>query len=42
MCYKMIGGRGQRIKFTGKGLRLKECQRVIICNLELKVGGGMI
>lgn len=36
--YKTIDGRGQRIKLTGKGLRLKECEHVIICNLEF--GGG--
>ncbi|KAI8556510.1 hypothetical protein RHMOL_Rhmol05G0258800 [Rhododendron molle] len=34
--YKTIDGRGQRIKFTGKGLRLKECEHVIICNLEFE------
>ncbi|TQD88747.1 hypothetical protein C1H46_025707 [Malus baccata] len=34
--YKTIDGRGQRIKLTGKGLRLKECEHVIIfseCNI---------
>ncbi|KAF8402821.1 hypothetical protein HHK36_010912 [Tetracentron sinense] len=36
--HKTIDGRGQRIKLTGKGLRLKECEHVIICNLEF--GGG--
>ena len=30
--YKTIDGRVQRIKLTGKGLRLKECEHVIICN----------
>ncbi|XP_044499684.1 probable pectate lyase 4 [Mangifera indica] len=38
--YKTIDGRGQRIKLTGKGLRLKECEHVIICNLELEGGRG--
>ncbi|KAF9600256.1 hypothetical protein IFM89_005080 [Coptis chinensis] len=36
----MIDGRGQRIKFTGKGLRLKECEHVIICNLDFEGGRG--
>ncbi|XP_058215255.1 probable pectate lyase 4 [Rhododendron vialii] len=38
--YKTIDGRGQRIKFMGKGLRLKECEHVIICNLEFEGGRG--
>ncbi|CAN1798056.1 Probable pectate lyase 4 [Linum perenne] len=38
--YKTIDGRGQRIKFTGKGLRLKECEHIIICNLEFQGGRG--
>ncbi|KAL9258868.1 putative pectate lyase 4 [Drosera capensis] len=38
--YKTVDGRGQRIKFTGKGLRLKECEHVIICNLEFEGGRG--
>ncbi|XP_057427220.1 probable pectate lyase 4 [Lotus japonicus] len=38
--YKTIDGRGKRIKLTGKGLRLKDCQHVIICNLELEGGRG--
>ncbi|KAJ4971029.1 hypothetical protein NE237_004128 [Protea cynaroides] len=38
--YKTIDGRGQRIKFSGKGLRLKECEHVIICNLEFEGGRG--
>ncbi|KAK6146956.1 hypothetical protein DH2020_017868 [Rehmannia glutinosa] len=38
--YKTIDGRGQRIKLTGKGLRLKECEHVIICNLILEGGRG--
>ncbi|GAB2300519.1 hypothetical protein Dimus_034561 [Dionaea muscipula] len=37
---KTIDGRGQRIKLTGKGLRLKECEHVIICNLEFEGGRG--
>ncbi|GKB84884.1 probable pectate lyase 4, partial [Tanacetum coccineum] len=38
--YKTIDGQGQRIKFTGKGLRLKECEHVIVCNLEFEGGRG--
>ncbi|XP_018836513.1 probable pectate lyase 4 isoform X1 [Juglans regia] len=38
--YKTIDGRGQRIKLTGKGLRLKECEHIIICNLEFEGGRG--
>ncbi|XP_011094792.1 probable pectate lyase 4 isoform X2 [Sesamum indicum] len=38
--YKTIDGRGQRIKITGKGLRLKECEHVIICNLVFEGGRG--
>ncbi|KAL8508922.1 hypothetical protein ACS0TY_016210 [Phlomoides rotata] len=38
--YKTVDGRGQRIKFTGKGLRLKDCEHVIICNLIFEGGRG--
>ncbi|KAG6430452.1 hypothetical protein SASPL_108520 [Salvia splendens] len=38
--YKTIDGRGQKIKLTGKGLRLKECEHVIICNLLIQGGVG--
>ncbi|KAL6011205.1 hypothetical protein ACLOJK_001650 [Asimina triloba] len=38
--YKTIDGRGQRIKLMGKGLRLKECEHVIVCNLEFEGGRG--
>ncbi|PON72820.1 Pectate lyase [Parasponia andersonii] len=38
--FKTIDGRGQRIKLTGKGLRLKECEHVIVCNLEFEGGRG--
>ncbi|XP_059667775.1 probable pectate lyase 4 [Cornus florida] len=38
--YKTIDGRGKRIKLTGKGLRLKECEHVIVCNLEFEGGRG--
>ncbi|XP_057427118.1 probable pectate lyase 4 [Lotus japonicus] len=38
--YKTVDGRGQRIKFTGKGLRLKECEHIIVCNLEFEGGRG--
>ncbi|KAM7255102.1 hypothetical protein ACFE04_020343 [Oxalis oulophora] len=37
---KTVDGRGQRIEFTGKGLRLKECENIIICNLEFRGGRG--
>ncbi|ANM64950.1 Pectin lyase-like superfamily protein [Arabidopsis thaliana] len=35
-----VDGRGQKVKITGKGLRLKECENVIICNLEFEGGVG--
>ncbi|XP_047960308.1 putative pectate lyase 21 [Salvia hispanica] len=38
--YKSIDGRGQEIMLTGKGLRLKECEHVIICNLQIQGGVG--
>lgn len=38
--FKTIDGRGQKVKLTGKGLRLKECEHVIICNLEFEGGRG--
>lgn len=38
--YKTVDGRGQRVKFTGKGLRLKDCEHVIICNLIFEGGRG--
>lgn len=38
--YKTIDGRGQRVKLTGKGLRLKECEHVIVSNLEFEGGKG--
>ncbi|XP_055962064.1 probable pectate lyase 4 isoform X2 [Mercurialis annua] len=38
--HKTIDGRGQRIKLSGKGLRLKECEHVIVCNLEFEGGRG--
>ncbi|EPS65312.1 hypothetical protein M569_09466, partial [Genlisea aurea] len=38
--FKTIDGRGQRIKLTGKGLRLKECEHIIICNLSFEGGRG--
>ncbi|WOL14068.1 pectate lyase 21 [Canna indica] len=38
--YKTIDGRGQKVKVTGKGLQLKACEHVIICNLELEGGRG--
>ncbi|GFY82223.1 pectin lyase-like superfamily protein [Actinidia rufa] len=38
--YKTIDGRGRQIKLTGKGLRLKDCEHVIICNLKFEGGRG--
>ncbi|KAL0699272.1 hypothetical protein Bca4012_055394 [Brassica carinata] len=38
--HKTVDGRGQRVKITGKGLRLKQCENVIICNLEFEDGVG--
>ncbi|KAL2635661.1 hypothetical protein R1flu_007140 [Riccia fluitans] len=38
--YKTIDGRGQRVKLMGKGLQLKDCEHVIICNLEFEAGRG--
>ncbi|GJM92632.1 hypothetical protein PR202_ga09118 [Eleusine coracana subsp. coracana] len=33
--YKTIDGRGQRVKLSGKGLQLRECEHVIVCCLEI-------
>jgi pectate lyase len=38
--YKTIDGRGQCVRITGKGLQLKDCEHVIICNLILFGGRG--
>lgn len=38
--FKTIDGRGSRIKLRGRGLRLQECENVIICNLEFEAGRG--
>ncbi|RWR95499.1 putative pectate lyase 21 [Cinnamomum micranthum f. kanehirae] len=38
--YKTIDGCHPRVKFTGLGLRLNECEHVIICNLEFEGGRG--
>ncbi|WOG96222.1 hypothetical protein DCAR_0415555 [Daucus carota subsp. sativus] len=38
--FKTIDGRGSRIKLRGRGLRLHECENVIICNLEFEAGRG--
>ncbi|GER28648.1 pectin lyase-like superfamily protein [Striga asiatica] len=38
--HKTIDGRGQKVKLTGDGLRLKECEHVIICNIILEGGRG--
>ncbi|KAJ4797756.1 Pectate lyase [Rhynchospora pubera] len=40
LSYKTIDGRGQRVKLTGKGLLLRECEHVIVCNLEIEGGRG--
>uniref|UniRef100_A0A0E0JQQ9 Pectate lyase n=1 Tax=Oryza punctata TaxID=4537 RepID=A0A0E0JQQ9_ORYPU len=34
--YKTIDGRGQRVVLSGKGLQLRECEHVIVCNLEVE------
>ncbi|BAS75115.1 Os01g0837100, partial [Oryza sativa Japonica Group] len=34
--YKTIDGRGQRVTLSGKGLQLRECEHVIVCNLEVE------
>ncbi|XP_047067099.1 probable pectate lyase 4 [Lolium rigidum] len=38
--HKTIDGRGQRVKLAGKGLQLKDCHHVIVCNLEFEGGRG--
>ncbi|XP_071683593.1 probable pectate lyase 4 [Lolium perenne] len=38
--YKTVDGRGQRIVLSGKGLLLRECEHVILCNLEVEGGRG--
>ncbi|ERM98950.1 hypothetical protein AMTRI_Chr03g52660 [Amborella trichopoda] len=38
--YKTIDGRGQRVKLAGKGLQLRACEHVIVCNLEFEGGRG--
>ncbi|XP_003562741.4 probable pectate lyase 4 [Brachypodium distachyon] len=38
--YKTIDGRGHRVKLTGKGLQLRDCHHVIVCNLEFEGGRG--
>ncbi|XP_020114305.1 pectate lyase 1-like [Ananas comosus] len=38
--FKTIDGRGQRVKITGKGLLLYQCEHVIVCNLEFEGGRG--
>ncbi|KAH7667746.1 Pectate lyase protein [Dioscorea alata] len=48
ICLRILGfrlirrsmGEGQRIRLTGKGLQLKECEHVIVCNLEFEGGRG--
>ncbi|KAJ0983947.1 hypothetical protein J5N97_002303 [Dioscorea zingiberensis] len=38
--YKTIDGRGKKVRLMGKGLHLKECEHVIVCNLEFEGGRG--
>ena len=38
--YKTIDGRGQHIIISSKGLLLRECEHVILCNLEVEGGRG--
>ncbi|WVZ88702.1 hypothetical protein U9M48_035189 [Paspalum notatum var. saurae] len=38
--YKTIDGRGQRVVLAGKGLQLKSCHHVIVCNLLFEGGRG--
>ncbi|CAN4090137.1 unnamed protein product [Withania somnifera] len=38
--HKTIDGRGQTIKLTGKGIQLKDCEHIIVCNLEFEGGRG--
>jgi pectate lyase len=38
--YKTIDGRGQRVVLAGKGLQLKSCHHVIVCNLVFEGGRG--
>ncbi|KAF6999210.1 hypothetical protein CFC21_015273 [Triticum aestivum] len=38
--HKTIDGRGQRVRLTGKGLQLKACHHVIVCNLQFEAGRG--
>ena len=38
--HKTIDGRGQRVVLTGKGLQLKSCHHVIVCNLVFEGGRG--
>ncbi|XP_044964143.1 pectate lyase 1 isoform X2 [Hordeum vulgare subsp. vulgare] len=38
--HKTIDGRGQRVRLTGKGLQLKDCHHVIVCNLRFEAGRG--
>ncbi|TVU29744.1 hypothetical protein EJB05_21352, partial [Eragrostis curvula] len=38
--HKTIDGRGHRVVLTGKGLQLKDCHHVIVCNLLFEGGRG--
>ncbi|KAF8753041.1 hypothetical protein HU200_011853 [Digitaria exilis] len=38
--HKTIDGRGQRVVLAGKGLQLKSCHHVIVCNLIFEGGRG--
>ncbi|KAJ1286124.1 hypothetical protein BS78_03G328700 [Paspalum vaginatum] len=38
--HKTIDGRGQRVRLSGRGLQLRECEHVIVCGLEIEGGRG--
>lgn len=38
--HKTVDGRGRRVTLSGKGLLLRECEHVILCNLEVEGGRG--
>ncbi|CAO2182413.1 unnamed protein product [Urochloa humidicola] len=38
--YKTIDGRGRRVRLSGRGLELRECEHVIVCALEIEGGRG--
>ncbi|KAF8775386.1 hypothetical protein HU200_004805 [Digitaria exilis] len=38
--HKTIDGRGRRVRLSGGGLKLSECEHVIVCALEIEGGRG--